>query len=117
MASGMGSGAASGAASGGNGSLALAGSLASSANGAFSLSKGMTVLGPDGEKLGKIREVVADGRGQVRSLLVKVDGAKAMLPAANFTGSGNAVISAMGEGQIQQVAQDQQKQGDEAKRN
>jgi sporulation protein YlmC with PRC-barrel domain len=69
----------------------------------------MSVLGPDGEKIGKIREVLADSRGRVQSLLVKVDGQKAMLPAANFSGSGNgkAVVSAMGEGQIKRVAQQQ----------
>lgn len=43
----------------------------------------------------------------MQSLLVKVDGEKALLPATNFSGSGNAVISAMGEGQIKQVAEQQ----------
>jgi sporulation protein YlmC with PRC-barrel domain len=105
MASGSASGAANGALSGGAGSLALAGSAASSAQGAFSLSKGMSVLGPDGEKIGKIREVIADSRGRVQSLLVRVDGQKALLPAANF--NGKAVVSAMGEGQIKRVAQQQ----------
>jgi len=51
--------------------------------------------------------VITDGRGEVQSLLVKVDGEQASLPAANFTGSGNAVMSAMGEGQIKQVARQQ----------
>lgn len=107
-AAGSANGAGGMAMSNGAGSLALAGSLASSANGAFALSKGMNVLGPDGEKIGKIRDVIADSRGQVRELLVKVDGEKALLPAANFSGSGNAVISAMGEGQIKQIAQQQE---------
>ncbi|MFA7585914.1 MAG: hypothetical protein WCY11_06925 [Novosphingobium sp.] len=51
--------------------------------------------------------MITDGRGEVQSLLVKVDGEQASLPAANFTGSGNAVMSAMGEGQIKQVARQQ----------
>ncbi|WP_162896255.1 hypothetical protein [Novosphingobium sp. THN1] len=51
--------------------------------------------------------MIADSRGRVQSLLVKVDGQKALLPAANFSGSGNAVVSAMGEGQIKRVAQQQ----------
>lgn len=108
---GSASGAGNAAGASGAGSLALAGSLASSANGAFAVTKGMPVLAPDGEKIGKVREVITDGRGEVRSLLVKVDGEKAVLPAANFTGSGNAVVSAMGEGQIKQVAQKQDETG------
>lgn len=58
----------------------------------------MRVVGPDGDRLGKVRGVIADSRGQVQALLVKVDGKMATLPAANFSGRGNALVSAMGEG-------------------
>lgn len=68
----------------------------------------MNVLNSEGEKIGKVRAVYANAQGQVQALLVKVDGEKALLPAANFTGSGNAVVSAMSAGQIGQAA-DQQK--------
>ncbi len=67
----------------------------------------MRVLGPDGDRLGKVRGVIADSHGQVQALLVKVDGATATLPAANFSGSGNALVSAMGEGQIKDAAASQ----------
>jgi hypothetical protein len=57
--------------------------------------------------------VIADGRGQVQSLQVKVDGTEAMLPAGNFQagGNGSAQVSAMGEGTIKQVAQQQDSSG------
>lgn len=104
-ANGSGSGLFSGAA----GQLAAAGSLAAAGDANFEVSKGMRLLGPDGDHLGKVRRVIADSRGQVQALLVKVDGATATLPAANFSGSGNALVSAMGEGQIKDAAKSQAK--------
>jgi sporulation protein YlmC with PRC-barrel domain len=73
----------------------------------------MSVLDASGDKIGKVQQVIANGQGQVQSLLVKVDGAKAMLPAGNFqaAGSGNALVSAMGEGAIKQTAQQQDNSG------
>lgn len=106
-AMGSANGNASGLFSGAAGQLAAAGSLAAAGDANFEVSKGMRVLGPDGDRLGKVRGVIADSRGQVQALLVKVDGATATLPAANFSGSGNAVISAMGEGQIKDTAESQ----------
>ena len=106
-AAGNANGNASGLFSGAAGQLAAAGSLAAAGNANFEVSKGMRVFGPDGDRLGKVRGVIADSRGQVQALLVKVDGATATLPAANFSGSGNALVSAMGEGQIKNAAQSQ----------
>lgn len=91
-----GSGAAQGAAS----NLALAGSIASSADGAFSVSKGMPVNAPDGSRIGTVRKVISDARGNVQSLVVKAKGETATLPAGNFTASGNALVSAAGRGEI-----------------
>jgi hypothetical protein len=73
----------------------------------------MSVLDAGGDKIGKVQQVIANGQGQVQSLLVKVDGAKAMLPAGNFqaAGNGNALVSAMGEGAIKQTAQQQDNSG------
>ena len=105
---GSGQGAANGAASGGLGQLALAGSAASAASGAFAVEKGTPILAPDGQKIGKVRQVVADSRGQVQQLLVKVDGEKALLPASNFQANGDVLVSAMGEGTIKQIAEQQE---------
>lgn len=64
----------------------------------------MPVLTPDGERIGKVRQLFTNGSGEVEQMLVKVDGATALLPAGNLSASGNAVMSAMTEGQIQQAA-------------
>jgi len=104
-ANGSGNGLFSGAA----GQLVAAGSLAAAGDGNFEVSKGMRVLGPDGHRLGKVRGVIADAHGQVQDLLVNVDGTAATLPATNFSGSGNALVSAMGEGQIKDTAASQKK--------
>jgi hypothetical protein len=112
-ASGNANGAASGSAGYASGALAAAGSAASSAQGAFSVQKGMNVLDTSGDKIGTVRQVIANGQGQVQQLLVKVHGAQATLPASNFSanGNGNAVISAMGQGTIRQIAQQQSNPG------
>ncbi len=110
-ASGSAQGAAGGAASAAYSSLAVAGSAAASGSGAFAVDKGMPVLAPDGSKIGKVRQVVADSQGRVQQLLVKVDGKKALIPAGNFSGSGNAVVSAMGEGSIKSLADQQDETG------
>ncbi|MGV3555856.1 MAG: PRC-barrel domain-containing protein [Croceibacterium sp.] len=110
-AAASGHGAAGGMFSGAAGQLALAGSAAAAGNGMFAVDKGMPVLAPDGEKIGKVRQVLADSRGQVQALLVKVDGEKAVIPAAQFSGSGNAVVSAMGETTIKQIADQQDETG------
>jgi hypothetical protein len=104
---GSANGSGNGLLSGASGQLAAAGSLAAAGNGNFEVSKGMSVLGPDGNRLGKVRGVIADAHGQVQELLIKVDGTTATLPAANFSGSGNALVSAMGESQIKDTAASQ----------
>lgn len=107
MNSTVGGAAGGGLYSGASGQLAAAGSLAAAGDATFEVSKGMRVLGPEGERLGKVRGVIADSHGQVQALLVKVDGETATLPAANFSGDGNAVVSAMGEGAIKDAARRQ----------
>ncbi len=107
-ASGSAAGSANGAASGGNNMLALAGSAAGDAAGTFEVKPGMKLLDANGEKIGKVREVIADGRGRVEALVVKVDGETATLPASSFSTSGSALITGMTEGQIKTAAADQQ---------
>ena len=109
IATGGVNGSGNGLLSGAAGQLVAAGSLAAAGNGKFEVSKGMRVLGPDGNHLGKVRGVIADAHGQVQELLVKVDGTSATLPATNFAGSGNALVSAMGERQIKDTAASQKK--------
>lgn len=52
--------------------------------------------------------MVADARGRVQQLLVKVDGERALLPAGAFQVNGEALVSAMSEGQIKQIANQQE---------
>lgn len=102
-----GSGSGSGSASGNAGFLALAGSAAGQGSGAFEITKGTTLFDMNGEKLGKVREVVADGRGKVRELIVKVDGETARLPSSAFSTDGSLLLTAMSEAQIKSVADQQ----------
>jgi len=104
-----GSGSASGSGSSAGAGAPLSGSAGGSGNGeaAFTVVRGMPVLSPDGERIGRVRQVISNARGEAQQILVKVDGQMATLPAANFSASGNAVMSAMSEGQIKQIAADQ----------
>lgn len=105
-----GSGSASGSGSAGSTGRPISGSASGSgsANGGFTVRSGMAVLSPDGERIGQVRQVLSNARGEAQQLLVKVDGQLAALPATNFSASGNAVMSAMGEGQIKQIGNQQQ---------
>ena len=86
----------------------MAGSAAGNADGTFDVARGMRIVSPDGEKIGKIREVITDTEGKVQELVVKVDGETARIPASNFTGTGTVLISGMTEGQIKDEANRQE---------
>ena len=112
-AQGSASGAAAGSGSMASGPLAAAGSLAAQGQGAFAVTQGTPIFAPDGDRIGRVRQVVSDAHGNVQQLLVKVDGETATLPANYFQASGSGLISVIGEGQIKQVAE-QQEQAEEA---
>lgn len=80
----------------GNDFLAVAGSGAADGEGAFAVAPGMPVMLPSGEKLGEVRQIVADKRGQVQQVLVEARDRTVTVPAANLAGSGNALL--MGQG-------------------
>ncbi len=105
-----GSGSASGSAqdSGALGPIAGSDSADGSASGGFSVTRGMRVLSPDGNPIGKVRQLFTNGRGEIQQMLVKVGNQTALLPASNFSAAGNAVTSAMTQGQIMQLASQQQ---------
>lgn len=102
---GTASGAASGAGSLGGGTLALAGSAAANGSGSFPVSLGMPVRDAKGRLIGTVESVRSTGRGAVQQVLVKVGDRTATLPAANFSGSGNALVSAMGKGEVKKAAE------------
>ena len=92
-AGGQGSGAASGTAGLANPLLAAAGSAAAAGEGTFEVSRGMPVMTPDGASLGKVREVIANGRGEVEQVVVRQGKVTRALPAGRFSASGNALIA------------------------
>lgn len=88
----------------GAGNLALAGSGAANA-GAFPVNPGMVVTDAKGRAIGTVQSVRTTARGTVQNVLVRVGKKTAELPAANFSGSGSALVSAMGKGEIKDAAQ------------
>ena len=107
-AQGTASGAAASSGSFASGPLAAAGSLAAQGQGAFAVERGTPIFAPDGDRIGRVRQIVSDAHGNVQQLLVRVDGETASLPANYFQASGSGLISVMGEGQIKQIAQQQE---------
>lgn len=104
-----GSGAAGGAASGtaSNGPLALSGSSAADALGSFAVAPGMEVTDLKGRTIGTVRNLVTDARGRVQAVRMEVGKRLATVPAANFSGSGDVLVSAASKGEIKELAEDQ----------
>jgi hypothetical protein len=95
---------ASGAVAYGTGTLALASSAAASGAGAFPVTLGMTVTDAKGQVIGTVQSVRTSATGAVQQVLVRVKDKTATLPSANFTGSGDGLISAMGRGEVRKTA-------------
>lgn len=108
-ASGSASGAANGAAQAGFGQLALAGSAAANAAGSFDVAPGMVVRDMAGRVVGSVTDVQTTAQGAVQSVVMEVGNSTATLPAANFSGSGNVLLSAMTKNEVKQTARQQDK--------
>ncbi|MFC0307399.1 hypothetical protein ACFFIH_23915, partial [Rhizorhabdus histidinilytica] len=113
--SATGSGNAAGTASGGLGQLALAGSAAANAAGSFDVAPGMLVQDARGRVIGTVQDVRSTARGTVQSVVMQVGDATATLPAANFNGSGNVLVSAMGKGEVKKTAKEQNRSANASK--
>jgi PRC-barrel domain len=102
--------------SGAAGQLALAGSAAGNAAGNFDLSPGTMIVNERGRAIGEVQQVMTDSRGRVEALIVDVQGSDelAIVSAANFTGSGDVLISSMSRGALEEAAEDQAEARDEA---
>jgi hypothetical protein len=105
--SGSGGGSGSGAGAGSLGPVTGSGSADGSGSGGFQVTRRKPVLAPGGERIGKVRERITNGRGEVQQMLVKVGDSTALVPATNFSASGNGVMSAMTASQIQQTVAQQ----------
>lgn len=105
---------ASGMASGGMGQLAAAGSAAANVAGNVAVMPGMAVEDARGRTIGEVESVVANAQGTVMGVLVGVGGSEALLPAGNFTATGDALVSAMGKGEVKKEANRQEEAREDA---
>ncbi len=78
--------------------LAAAGSAAAAGEGAATVNPGMPVMTPEGASLGEVRQVVANGRGEVEQVVVKQGKVTRTLPAGMFSASGNALVAGNASG-------------------
>ncbi|WP_374648482.1 hypothetical protein [Rhizorhabdus sp.] len=108
-ASGSASGTANGTGRAGIGQLALAGSAAANAAGSFDVAPGMVVRDMAGKVVGSVADVRTTAQGAVQSVVMEVGNGTATLPAANFSGSGNVLLSAMTRNEVKQTARQQNK--------
>jgi hypothetical protein len=111
-ASGAGSaaGSLSGSFLGSAGQLAAAGSAAAQGSGTFDVVSGMDVTDVKGRVIGEVVSVVSNARGVVQSVVVEAGDRTATIPAANFAGSGNVLVSGMSKGEVKSASRDQEAQ-------
>ena len=89
------------------GQLAASGSTAANAGGMFAVEPGMQVQDPKGRVLGHVQSVRQTDAGVVQSVIVEAGNRTTELPAANFAGSGNVLVTAMSKGDIKQASKAQ----------
>lgn len=107
QANGASDGSADGIFAGLSHNLALAGSAAAETTGSFDLKSGTELYDMAGEKIGKVKDVVADANGRVKALVVKAKDATATLPAANFAANGDVLVTVMTQAQVAAAASQQ----------
>ena len=117
-ASGLGSvtgsiaGSGNGMAMGNLGQLAASGSSAASAGGMFAVAPGMPIEDPKGRVVGYVQSVKQSGSGVVQSVIVESGNRTAELPAANFAGSGDVLVTGMTKGDIKKTSKEQARASD-----
>ncbi|MEJ6594000.1 hypothetical protein [Parasphingorhabdus sp.] len=78
------------------------------AAGKFVIAPRMPVEDPTGRVVGYVQDVRQSGSGVVNSVVVESSNRTATLPAADFAGSGDVLVTGMSKGQIKQAAKQQQ---------
>ncbi|WP_448659789.1 hypothetical protein ACPVPU_04515 [Sphingomonas sp. CJ99] len=68
------------------------------------LNPGMRIEDARGRLIGKLRSVNRDSQGNIESIGVGMGDRVHMLPADNFTLSGDVLVSAMGKGEVRKSA-------------
>jgi hypothetical protein len=89
------------------GQLAASGSTAANAGGMFEVMPGMPIQDPKGRVVGHVQSVKQSGAGVVQSVIVESGNRTAELPAANFAGSGDVLVTGMSKGEIKKASQSQ----------
>ena len=89
------------------GQLAASGSSAANAGGMFAVVPGMPIEDPKGRVVGYVQSVQQTGSGVVQSVIVESGNRMAQLPAANFAGSGDVLLTGMSKGEIRKASQAQ----------
>ncbi len=97
-----------GMADGGLGQLAAAGSAAANGAGMFAIEPGMPIEDTKGRVVGYVQQVKQTKQGVVQAVTVEVGDRVATLPAANFSGSGEALVTGMTKGELKSAAKDQE---------
>nr|WHW29365.1 hypothetical protein [uncultured bacterium] len=110
-ASGLGSitggAAGNGMAMGNLGQLAASGSAAANTRGMFAVAPGMPIEDLKGRVVGHVQSVRQSGAGVVQSVIVESGNRTAELPAANFAGSGDILVTAMSKGELKTASKEQ----------
>lgn len=104
---GQAAGSSSAMAMGDLGQLAASGSTAANAGGMFAVAPGMPIQDAEGRIVGQVRSVRQSAAGVVQSVIVEAGNRTAELPAANFAGSGNVLVTGMSKGEINKASQAQ----------
>jgi hypothetical protein len=103
-ATGMGNGVASGSL----GQLAASGSAAANSAGMFAIEPGMPIEDAKGRTIGYVQSVKQTKQGVVQAVTVEIGDRLATLPAANFSGSGDALVTGMTKGKLTSAAKHQE---------
>jgi hypothetical protein len=117
-ASGLGSitgsaaGSGNGMAMGNLGQLAASGSSAANAGGMFAVAPGMPIEDPKGRVVGYVQSVKQSGGGVVQTVIVESGNRTAELPAANFAGSGDVLVTGMTKGEVKKASKEQARSSD-----
>lgn len=84
--------------------LAVAGSAAGAAQGAFAVAPGMPVLTPEGLPIGEVREIVANSRGQIEQVVVEGEDSLMAIPAGDLSANAGALV--FGEASAEATSED-----------
>ena len=94
---------ASSMAQGGLGQLAASGSGAARGSGNFAVSPGMPIHDTKGRVIGKVQSVKQTSKGVVEIVVVKTGNRTIPVPAANFSGSGDVLMTAMTKSSLKKM--------------